>query len=430
MHAAGWGQRRPLKLGPVRLRSVLIAILLLLVAACGDSSQSSSSSQTITIGAIYPLSGPQGPGGKDELGGVQAALQVAQAQGVLGHRVQLRIINAITPAQASAAVDQLVQQEHVPAILGTYGSTLSAAASARAEKLKTIYWETGAVADPITAQRRYVFRTVATGSSLGRMAVTFTHDVLIPASGLASPRVVIVHVNDIYGQSVGGGEAALAEQLGINVVDTIAYDPNAFDPYALAGRIADDKPDFLWDVSYIDDGVAIWQAIQSRHVPIKAAVGTSSAFCMPEFGRRLGAQAVGVYAADKPDATISPAALSPAGRKLVAAAESSYERYNHAAMSIPAVAGFVGAWTLLHDVLPNISGAITADSIRAAALKVDVAVGDSINGGGVRFGADGTLDEGQNTRAAAVVGQWQAVQDMRVVYPAAYATAKPMFPPR
>ena len=191
----------------MRLRSVVVAIVLLLVAACGESSQSASSSQTITIGAIYPLSGPQAPGGKDELGGVQAALQVAQAQGVLDRRVQLRIIDAITPAQASAAVDQLVQQDHVAAILGTYGSTLSAAASARAEKLKTVYWETGAVADPITAQRRYVFRTVATGSSLGRMAVTFTHDVLIPASGLPSPRVVIVHVNDIYGESVGGGEA-------------------------------------------------------------------------------------------------------------------------------------------------------------------------------------------------------------------------------
>ena len=407
-------------------RPVFLAILLLVVAACAAQSQSSSSSRVITIGAIYPLSGPQAPGGKEELGGVQAALQLAQSEGVLDRGVQLRIIDATTPAQATAAVDQLVQQDHVPAILGTYGSTLSAPASARAEKLKTIYWETGAVADPITAQRRYVFRTVATGSSLGRMAVTFTHDVLIPASGLSSPRVVIVHVNDVYGQSVGGGEQALAQQLGINVVDTITYNPNAFDPYALAVRIAGDRPDFLWDVSYIDDGVAIWQAIQSMHIPIRAAVGTSSAFCMPEFGRRLGAQAVGVYAADKPDATISQAALSPAGRKLLAAAETSYERYNHAAMSIPAVAGFVGAWTLLHDVLPKISGTITPDSIRAAALKVDVPVGDSINGGGVRFGADGTLDEGQNTRAAAVVGQWQAVQDMRVVYPAAYATAKPI----
>src|SRR5438874_10369116 len=225
MRAAGWGRPPPLKLGRMRLRVILIAIVLLLVAACGDSSRSSSSSQTITIGAIYPPRGQRAPGGKEELGGVQAALQLAQAQGVLDRRVQLRIIDATTPAQASAAVDQLIQQDHVPAILGTYGSTLAAAASARAEKLKTIYWETGAVADPITAQRRYVFRTVATGSSLGRMAVTFTHDVLIPSSGLSAPRVVVVHVDDIYGQSVGGGELALAQQLGIKVVDTISYNP-------------------------------------------------------------------------------------------------------------------------------------------------------------------------------------------------------------
>ena len=72
------------------------------------------------------------------------------------------------------------------------------------------------------------------------------------------------------------------------------------------------------------------------------------------------------------------------------------------------------------------TGEVTPDAIRAMALQVDVPVGDSINGGGVRFGAAGSLDEGQNTRAAAVVGQWQAVGVMRIVYPAAYATARPL----
>jgi branched-chain amino acid transport system substrate-binding protein len=94
-------------------------------------------------------------------------------------------------------------------------------------------------------------------------------------------------------------------------------------------------------------------------------------------------------------------------------------------MSIPAVAGFVGGWTLFHDVLGGMTGAPTSDSIRTAALAVDVPVGDSINGGGVRFGGAGTLDQGQNMRAAAVVGQWQAVGVMKVVYPAPYATGSP-----
>ncbi len=410
---------------PRRIALVVLTLVALVVAACGQSTQTASSN-TLVLGAIYPLTGPQGPGGREELAGVQAALHVAESSGVLHRQVELRVIDAVTPDAASAAVDRLVQQDHVPAILGTYGSTLSAAASARAEQLKTIYWETGAVADPITAQRRYVFRTVTTGSSLGREAVTFTHDVLIPHSGLKAPRVVVVQVDDVYGHSVGGGEVDLARQLGMDVVDVITYNPNAFDPNGVATRIAADRADYLWDVSYLTDGVAIWQAIIQQKVPLLAAVGTSSAFCMPDFGKQLGRDAVGVYAADKPDANGSAAALSPAGRDLLAEARAAYARSNSVPMSIPAVAGFVGGWTLFNDVLGHMKGAITADAIRATALNVNVPVGDSINGGGVRFGADGSLEEGQNTRAAAVVGQWQGVQNMQIVYPAAYATAKPL----
>jgi branched-chain amino acid transport system substrate-binding protein len=409
------------------VRRVVVAALALLVvvAACGESQ--AKPSNELVLGAIYPLSGPQAAGGKEELAGVKAALELARGTGALKVPVRLDVVDANTPQAAAAAVDHLVRDDHVPAIMGTYGSTLSAAAAARAEELKTVYWETGAVADPITSQRHYVFRTVATGGALGRMAVTFTHDVLIPDYKLQAPRVAIIRVNDIYGRSVGGGEQALASSLGIDVVDVIEYDPHAFDAPAIATRVAADHPDFLWDVSYLDDGVAIWRALLSQHVAVKAAVGTSSAFCMPEFGRRLGGGAVGVFAADKPDADISAAALSPAGLPLLNQARSVYARDNGgASMSIPAVAGFVGGWTLLHDVLGRMSGAVTSESIRATALNVDVPVGDSINGGGVRFGAAGSLDEGQNTRAAAVVGQWQAVGVMNIVYPRAYATGSPM----
>jgi branched-chain amino acid transport system substrate-binding protein len=411
----------------IRVRAAVAGLVLSLLAAvaCGESQ--ARPSNEIVLGAIYPLSGPQAPGGKEELAGVRAALQVARDSGVLKVPVRLDVVDATTPQAAAAAVDHLVRDDHVPAILGTYGSTLSAAAAARAEELKTVYWETGAVADPVTAKRQYVFRTVATGSSLGRMAVTFTHDVLSPSFALSAPRVAIIRVNDIYGRSVGGGEQVLASSLGMSVVDVIEYDPRAFDPAVIAARVAADRPDFLWDVSYLDDGVAIWQALLQQHVTVKAAVGTSSAFCMPDFAKRLGAGAIGVYAADKPDAEISDAALSASGRALLAKAKTTYGAANGgASMSIPAVAGFVGGWTLFHDVLARLSGQVTSDSMRATALQVDVPVGDAINGGGVRFGAPGALDEGQNIRAAAVVGQWQALGVMRIVYPSAYATSAPL----
>ncbi len=406
-------------------RVALVALVLFVAAGCAQSQ--ADQSHDLVLGAIYPLSGPQAPGGKEELAGVKTALAVAESSGALKAHVRLQVIDAATPQAASAAVDTLVHDYHVPAILGTYGSTLSAAASARAEELKTVYWETGAVADPITAQRRYVFRTVATGSSLGRMAVTFTHDVLMPQMKLAGGRAVVVRVNDIYGRSVGGGEEALAKDVGIQVVDVIEYDPNAYDPDVIAARLAADRADFLWDVSYLDDGVAIWQAVLRNHVPLKAAIGTSSAFCLPEFSQRVGSGSVGVYAADKPDSDISPAALSTTGEALLTKARSAYGHDNNGdAMDIPAVAGFVGGWTLFSNVIPKLSGPITSESIRATALSVDVPTGDSINGGGVKFGPEGSLDEGQNTRSAAVIGQWQAVGLMKVLYPAAYATGAPM----
>jgi len=394
----------------VTRRLALLCLVLLSAIACGQTE--TSQSHQIVLGAIYPLSGPQAEGGKQELAGVQAALRVS------GANVRLQVIDATTPQAASAAVDMLVRDYHVPAILGTYGSTLSAAASSRAEELKTVYWETGAVADPITAHSHYVFRTVATGSALGRIAVTFTHDVLLPASAVTAPRAVVVRVNDIYGRSVGGGEEQLAKADGINVVDVIEYNPSAYDVDVIAARLAQDRADYLWDVSYIDDGIAIWNAVLARHIQLKGAIGTSSAFCMQQFSERVGAGSVGVYAADKPDANISLAALSPSGQALLARAKVAYE----GSMDIPSVAGFVGGWTLFHYVLPNVGSSVSADSIRAAAVQVDVPVGDSINGGGVKFAGPGALDEGQNTRAAAVVGQWQAVGVMRIVYPQAYAT--------
>ena len=262
------------------------------------------------------------------------------------------------------------------------------------------------------------------------MAVTFTHDVLIPQSGLRAPRVDIVQVSDIYGQSVGGGEAALARQLGIEVVNTISYNPNAFNADGIARQIAADRADFLWDVSYLDDGVALWQAIRRNHVELRAAVGTSSAFCMPDFALRLGADAVGVYAADKPDDTISNAALSATGRDLLARARAAYAQRNHGeVMEIPAVAGFVGAWALFHDVLPEArSGAVDPDAIAAAARSIDLPDGSLPNGAGLRFSTDRTR-LGQNERSSAVIWQWHGVGQSVTVWPPVLATGSIAFVP-
>jgi branched-chain amino acid transport system substrate-binding protein len=401
---------------------------LIAAAACSIPGQQDE----LVIGAIYPISGPQGPGGREELAGVRAALRVAQARGLAGdRRVRLQVVDVQTPQGAAAAVDSLVDHQHAAAILGTYGSTLAEAAADRADQRRVFYLETGAVADAITSGHHYVFRTVATGSNLGRMAVEFTTAQLLPASGLqpGQARAVIVHTDDVYGRSVAAGQAAQAATAGLAVVDMIAYDPRTLDPALIARRIAQDRPDYLWDVSYLDDGVAIWHAVATAGIPLRGVVGTSSAFCMPAFGERLGREAVGVFAADKPDDQLKETALDASARELLAQARVAYKtETGEAAMPIGAVAGFVGGWNFFHDILGGVRGGVSGEALRAAAFAVDVPTGGAINGGGVKFAPAGAPDAGQNRRAAAVVGQWQAGPAMKVVYPAGYAEAAPILP--
>lgn len=412
------------------LRRLVLAGAAAVLAAIGCSGPQPVSGELV-IGAIYPLSGPQAPGGHEELAGVQTALEIAQKRGVASARkVRLQVISATTPDAARRAVDRLIDQYHVPAIIGTYGSTLAEAAADRADQRHVVFWETGAVADSVTTGRSYVFQTVASGSTIGRAAVDFTSGVLLPASRVPAPesRVVIAAVDDVYGRAVADGEVARAAEHGITVVDRIDYDPRRLDADALAQRLAGDRPDYLWDVSYIDDGIAIWKAVLSHGVPLRAAVGTSSAFCMPEFGGRLGAHALGVYAADKPDESdVRPEILLPAARALQSAASSAYaHRSGGRKMSIPAMAGFVGGWALFHGVLPAAGGQVTPETLRDRAFDLDEPMYSSINGGGVRFGRPGTPNARQNLLAPAVVEQWQAINVLRVVYPAPFAEAQPI----
>ena len=408
-------------------RLVLLAAALAL-AACSQV-QLPRSGPALVVGAIYPLSGTQAEGGHEELGGVRAALRVARDRGVPGaDRVELQVEDVRTPAEAVAAVDRLIDRYHVPLVIGTYGSTLSAAAAARADARHVVYWETGAVADQVTAGRQYVFRTVATGSSLGRMAVDFTQHVLLGAAGLAAgaARVAIVGVDDVYGQSVADAEESGAREAGMQVVARIRYSPYAYSASGIADQVAAARPDYLWDVSYLADGIAIWRSVLDHRIPLRAAIGTSSAFCMDDFGRTLGAQAVGLYAADKPAGTVPVGSLRSEARALLDSARQAYRSLaGPGDMPIPAVAGFVGGWVLVHDVLPEVAGRVTSDRIRDAAYALDVPQGSEINGGGVRFSPAGSPDAGQNLRTAAVVGQWQAVDRMKVVYPSAFAESAP-----
>jgi len=83
--------------------------------------------------------------------------------------------------------------------------------------------------------------------------------------------------------------------------------------------------------------------------------------------------------------------------------------------------GFNQTWVLLNNVLPVAKakyGGFDADAVRKAALDVDIPVGGTIQGYGVKFHKPGTEMAGQNERSSPVVMQ-NAGAHISVVWPTA-----------
>ena len=203
---------------------------------------------------------------------------------------------------------------------------------------------------------------------------------------------------------------------------SFGYDFRTVDMAKLVRRIAAAKPDVLFVSAYLEDAIALRRELVAQHVQLLANIGTSSSYCMPAFGATLGEDAVGVYASDKPSAsTIDPAGLRPDARALLPRANDAYHAVWDDDMSPAALAGFSAAWAFFPDVLPAAASLAPAD-VAAAARAVDLPRGSLPNGSGLRFGAPGTPDAGDNVAAASVIWEWVSPGEAAVIWPPAFAT--------
>ena len=385
----------------------------------------------IYVGAIYPTSGGQGPGGLEEYRGVELAAALANSQGgVKGRPINIHLQATESADGAPQAVSTLVARG-AQFILGSYGSTISFPAAQAAYNRGRLFWETGAVGDlgMLEAQQpppylgNLVFRFPPAGTVLGRSAVDFVASTLkdqLPARPLTYS---VAYVDDAYGSEVAAGALGELSKLGLALATKIPYDLKTADYAAMAAQIAASHTDVLFVASYINDAVSLRQQILAQHVPLVASIGTSSSYCLPEFGQQLGTQAVGLFASDKPDGDILKTSnLTPDAARALAWARGEYTRRYGGDMSAAALTGVAGAWALFHDVMPAAT-ALTPAAVASAAEAADLPMGALPNGSGLSFGKRGTVQAGENLNALSVIWEWTAPNDREIVYPPAYATS-------
>jgi branched-chain amino acid transport system substrate-binding protein len=406
------------------LRALALLLVLLLTASCGGPA--GDPSEPVRVGAIYPLSGTQGMGGIDEYHGVRVAAELVNADGgINGRPVALDQVD-VPEADAAPGAIKALADRGVDLVLGSYGSTISSPAAAAAAGHGSLFWETGAVgklAGPGGGD--LVFRVAPTGGLLGRGAIRFVADQLAGKLGRepSSLRFAIAAVDDVYGAAVADGARAELRERKLETVADVAYDPRRYDPAKVVGKLRAARPDVLFVVAYLEDGVALRREQVRQHLPLLASIGTSSSYCMPEFGALLGKDAVGLFASDKPDTHgINPSGLAPDARALLERADAAYQQANGHSMSAAALAGFSGAWALFRHVLPAASSMEPAD-VAAAARKARIPAGGLPNGSGLEFAPPGGVDAGANLRAASVIWEWTKVNRREVTWPPQFATA-------
>lgn len=411
----------------MRALAGLLAAALLAGTSCAPKP---SASVTIKVGAVFPLSGPQAPLARQEYLGAQIARDLVNADGgAQGRKIELVTRDITAPGEAQARVDEL-RASGAHSVLGAYSSALSMPISEAAQADGLLYWEAGAVADQLTG-RGYplVFRVGATGGNLGTMSSHFAAGVLAgrlgePASAL---KLAVVHNTDGYPTAVAAAAMAQAKKEQMQVVADVVYDAQLPDWGAVLASIRKASPDILMLSSYIDDGVRFRRAMLASGVHVKALIGTTMAQCVPDFGIMLGADAIGVFASDRPPQGFNPQALNRTGLTVYNRFATAYRKASGSEPTEESLAGFSAAWTLFHYVMGSAADG-SANALGAAARGLDLPAGTLANGAGVRFATTGDA-MGQNQRAASVIWQWQGVRHSVTVYPPVFATGTAGFIP-
>jgi len=167
--------------------------------------------------------------------------------------------------------------------------------------------------------------------------------------------------------------------------------------------------------------------MRELNLNIKAMVGTGAGHGLKDFPKGIGNDADGVFDANCTFVT-NPKSLDP---KLDPPLKTVFDRYKKkfkAEPDIHVMTAFTGAWVFYKYVLSKVGSAADPEALKKAAYQVDIPIGGTHMGWGIKFQGDKDPETGQNTRAFAIMNQWQG-GSYYAVWPEKYAEKKPILVP-
>ncbi|WP_042346965.1 ABC transporter substrate-binding protein [Bacillus massiliigorillae] len=384
-----------------KLFSLMMVGLLLILSACGsDGASSDGKSDSLKIGALYPLSGDLALLGEESYRGVELAVEEFNKNGgVEGKKVKLVKADATDADAGQAEANRLVNQEKIKAIVGSYSSSIAFAASEVTERNGVLYWELGAVSDSITDRKyQYVLRTNPPASYFSKVNIDFIKEVAAVKLGkkLNDVKVAITHEDSAYGTTIAEEAKKLAKKEGINIVTTQGYSSGSNDLSSVVLNLKKAQPDVLIAVSYLNDAILLARQSEELGFKVPVFIGNGGGHTMTDFKDAVGDLANGVFDVDFPQYKINREYTPGMDHFL----ELYKDKYGKDPRSGHSLSNYMGMKVVL-DVLSEV-GEVDPDKLKEAALKYSAEAGSTPTGWGVEYDSK----NGQNKKGQPYMHQW------------------------
>jgi branched-chain amino acid transport system substrate-binding protein len=246
----------------------------------------------VKVGILLPLSGPVAPIGQNNRRGHTLAIEEVNAAGGIKSMggAKLIMIDGDTQGNPKVGIQEAekLAAQGVSVILGAYQSNVTFPTTQIAEKAGVPYIDPVAIADTITDGRnfKYTFKVAPKASWYARDQLNFIKWVGEKA-GKPIKKIILMYEDTLFGQSTSKGQEASAKELGIEVLDKIAYPAETPDMTPTISRIKQLAPDALVLVSYIADAVLITKTMKELGVDVPI-IGTSAGHIDPAYIANLG----------------------------------------------------------------------------------------------------------------------------------------------
>ena len=371
----------------------------------------------VKFGALFPFSGGLALLGEESARGVEIAVdEINAAGGVQGEEVVLVRGDAVDNNQAIGEARRLISREGVKAILGSYSSSRSIAASQVAELSGIPYFELGAVADDVTGRGlQYLFRTNPTAEDMGKMIVDMIVNEVAPGLGKepSDLTVGIIHEDSSYGTSVAGHQEHYGAEAGLNIATVQGYPASTVDMSSLVLDLQSKNVDVVLQTSYQNDSVLFLQQANEAGFKPAAIIGGGGGYSMLPTAEAVGNDVIeGVLDVDFTQYAVNTE-FTPGLDGFVTAYK---EKYGADPRSGHSLNNYVGALAVLQAI--DTGEGFEPQDIIDAVTAIDIPEGQTAAGYGVKFG-----ENNQNERAKMMGMQWQDGK-LVTVYPRDAAVAE------